>query len=221
MVYSGCKYRGYRGTGQKKKHIGRFKLFLHRGTITVLEFSCNSNVLCVQVAIYEGLWGDKPLTTKISLIVTKPICRWPFSRVLKNFSRRKWVHSMFHGWYLHPTINICRPLFWEIMSKTNGYTSYDKSWIFTYLLLTFNFAIIQIFSAFVWCILRLDKMERVVQWAYTLHLESENCQRSARIRDPTSWLVSLWPSGRNWAKDWSKSGLRGCPLISGSKWALG
>lgn len=89
------------------------------------------------------------------------------------------------------------------------------------LFITFNFAIIQIFSAFVWCILRLDKMERVVQWAYTLHLESENCQRSARIRDPTSWLVSLWPSGRNWAKDWSKSGLRGCPLISGSKWALG
>ena len=75
MVYSGCKYRGYRGTGQKKKHIGRFKLFLHRGTITVLEFSCNSNVLCVQVAIYEGLWGDKPLTTKKKLCQRQMVIR--------------------------------------------------------------------------------------------------------------------------------------------------
>ena len=48
---------------KKKEHIGRFKLFLHRGINTLHEFSCTCNAVCVHVtctvvtvhAICEGL----------------------------------------------------------------------------------------------------------------------------------------------------------------------
>ena len=52
-----------RGRKKKEEHIGRFKLFLHRGINNVHEFSCMCNAVCVHVtctvvtvhAICEGL----------------------------------------------------------------------------------------------------------------------------------------------------------------------